>query len=705
MAGQPEPRAAGETYADLEVRILERQPAGYPVELTLNREREFGPGLLAPDLLPWVPSLSPAADGERLFRSLLADPRLLAAWAEIRGLYPCRRIRLRIDQKAPELQAVPWELLREPATDGPPLHLAASNATPFSRYLAGRWQPGSPILRRPIRMLAALASPAGLDRFGLAPIEGDAAWAALQAAVAGLPVELVSLPQPCSLAALEAALRQGSYHVLHLMAHGRFIAEEGRAILYLADAANQVAVVGEDELAALLARQLADTAARSDDKLRLVFLACCESGQQCPTDASRGLAPALVAAGVPAVVAMQEPVAVDTASAFGQAFYVELLRSGQVDVAANAGRAAVIAAGLPGAATPAVYMRLRDGQLLGWQGRVTSGRGKGFWPFLLQNIDDGLCTPFLGPRVTAQVLPPAETIAERLAGEYGFPLANCQSLARVAQFMAVSDPDRLRTAYLEMLKNGLLACLGLRPARPERRALLAKSISQLAEELGWAEHVLEAQENEIHHLLAALPFPLYVTTNVDSFMVEALKHRGRPVRRIGLRWEPEVGAPLVPLWPPPGVEQPVVLHLNGHDGEPDQAGHLVLSEDDYLAHFVRLARDQDLVLPVNVPAMLAQHSFLFLGYSLDDWEFRVVLQGLLRPRDQPDARRPLAGPRRLHVAVQLEDSQSDRADEALQYIERYLGQYQIEIYWGTPQQFVAELHARWQEYVETGDDG
>ena len=39
------------TYADLEIRILERQEEGYPVEMTLNREQEFPRGVLHPDLL------------------------------------------------------------------------------------------------------------------------------------------------------------------------------------------------------------------------------------------------------------------------------------------------------------------------------------------------------------------------------------------------------------------------------------------------------------------------------------------------------------------------------------------------------------------------------------------------------------------------------------------------------------------------------
>ena len=51
-----------------------------------------------------------------------------------------------------------------------------------------------------------------------------------------------------------------------------------------------------------------------------------------------GLAPKLVAAGVPAVLAMQDLVPIKTATEFSATFYRELLEYGQVDRASNAAR-------------------------------------------------------------------------------------------------------------------------------------------------------------------------------------------------------------------------------------------------------------------------------------------------------------------------------------------------------------------------------
>ena len=55
----------------------------------------------------------------------------------IRSYYALRRVRLRLSAAAPELHAIPWELLRDTTAADEPQTLAATVATPFSRYIAG----------------------------------------------------------------------------------------------------------------------------------------------------------------------------------------------------------------------------------------------------------------------------------------------------------------------------------------------------------------------------------------------------------------------------------------------------------------------------------------------------------------------------------------------------------------------------------------
>ncbi len=324
--------------------------------------------------MPWTPTPTPEEDGRRLFAWLFGDAALRTAWAEVRGAHPQRRIRLRIDAEAPQLHALPWEMMRAPEDDTN-LPLAAGSSTPFSRYLAGPWDPGAAIPRRPIQIAVAVAAPENLAEYGLAPIDAAAEWQALQAALAGVDAEFVQVSQPCTLAALEAAVQDGC-HILHFIGHGAFGRNSDEAVLYLADESNQVRPVREQELAAMLARRLVDTdnapngsagnstGAPGGGRLRLVFLAACQSATRSPADAFRGLAPSLVAAGVPAVVAMQDLVAVETAQAFSAAFYRQLMRHGLVDLACNEARAAILTRNLPGAAVPVLFMRLEQGVLL-----------------------------------------------------------------------------------------------------------------------------------------------------------------------------------------------------------------------------------------------------------------------------------------------------------------------------------------------------
>jgi hypothetical protein len=338
------------TYADLEIRILKREETGYSVEITLNPDQYYQRGFLGPDL--------PSEDGAHQMGARMAawffdDATLKAAWAYARGRCPRRRIRLCLDEDVPELHVLPWEALRDPENG---LDLAAVDATPFSRFLAGEWQGYDPVSTRPIKILVVIANPDDLSRYNLAVLDVEAEWAMLRKATEGLDVTLTRLPPPCTLTAIERELRQG-YHVLHIIAHGAYSERRGQAALYLVDAENHGQIVREDAFAGMLARQLSDAGAQNPDYLRLVFLASCQSATRNTADAFRGLAPALVNAHVPAVVAMQDTVSIMGARAFSHIFYERLLQHGLVDLAGNQARATLLTGGSSEAVTPVIFRR------------------------------------------------------------------------------------------------------------------------------------------------------------------------------------------------------------------------------------------------------------------------------------------------------------------------------------------------------------
>src|SRR5262249_46318129 len=139
-----------------------------------------------------------------------------------------------------------------------------------------------------------------------------------------------------SLAELRHRLRGEPWQVLHFMGHGRFDAATGQGVLaFERPGGTTEAVPG-----ALLATHLKDTR-----DLRLVVLNSCPTGAVPSREGHPphpALAPALLRAGVPAVLAMRFPVSNPAATAFGAELYAALAAGDGVDTATVEGRLALL---------------------------------------------------------------------------------------------------------------------------------------------------------------------------------------------------------------------------------------------------------------------------------------------------------------------------------------------------------------------------
>ncbi len=134
------------------------------------------------------------------------------------------------------------------------------------------------------------------------------------------------------------------------------------------------------------------------------------------------------------------------------------------------------------------------------------------------------------------------------------------------------------------------------------------------------------------------------------------------------------------------MEQPLVYHLFGRMEDPNS---LVLTEDDYFEWLTAWIARQQLV-PEVVAKQLTNRSLLFLGYRLDDWEFKAVLQGI---KSFP-ASRSLLG-RNTHVVVHDNPGrQMVEPESAQDYLESYLGSDKISIYWSETRTFLNEYRRR-----------
>jgi len=276
------------------------------------------------------------------------------------------------------------------------------------------------------------------------------------------------------------------------------------------------------------------------------------------------------------------------------------------------------------------------------------------WERLLRRIESGRCTPFLGAGIGFGALPLGGAIAREWADRYDYPLDDRDDLARVAQFVAVVEDPIWPKEEIRVFFDGK------------------------APEL--------AREDEPHRVLAELPLPIYLTTNYDDFMVQALRAVGKQPVEEFCRWTARESFGLSVFDAPggfePTAERPLVYHLHGMLDRPES---LVLTEDDYVDFLVNLA-DPD-VVPPRIREALSDTMLLFIGYRLADWNFRVLYRGLVEKVDPSG--------RRQNLTVQLRPADVPSPDAAQTYLDRYFEVMKVRVFWGDAAEFLAELRRQW----------
>jgi hypothetical protein len=259
----------------------------------------------------------------------------------------------------------------------------------------------------------------------------------------------------------------------------------------------------------------------------------------------------------------------------------------------------------PGALPPVVgplesHYRIVTAQL--WRGRVVPFLGLG-----LSLMGRPMEAGWSGPG--GQWLPSGSEVAQYLAYRYDFPIrSEAVDLLRVAEYVRVMvGKASLYDALREIYDRDYLPSDG-------------------------------------HHFLASLPGRLrragvpgdmlFLTTNFDDTLERAFHQEGEPFDLISyIAHGPNRGRfRLYPAEGPPRVirsglklERSVILKLHGgvDRADPDQDSY-VLTEDDYIEYMVHAARSE--FLPAALRARLSKSGLLFLGYSMRDWNMRLLLR-------------------------------------------------------------------------------
>ena len=678
-------------YAELEVSLHRRRAGSYTIEVRFTEPGSDAEARLAQDRPAYARfnfeallklHSQPEKYGRLLTHSLFADPAVLSAYAKARSKAQEQgavlRLRLMVGPSAAELHHLRWETMRDPENGSP---LATNERVLFSRYLTSLdWGSVRPVAQKKLKALIVVANPSGLEEFNLAEINVQQELQLAQNGLGGVPVAGVLGGEPRKRATLNNlidTLRDSSFDVLYLVCHGSLA--QGEPWLWLEkDNGEAVRTSGR-----VLMERLNDIHAR----LRLVVLASCQSAGEGEGEALAALGPLLAEAGVPAVVAMQGRISLETLARFMPSFFNELQRDGQIDRAMAAARGAIREQ--PDHWMPVLFLRLRSGRL--W---YVPGFGSGVadfdqWESLLLNIRSRTCTPIIGYGMVEPLLGSRRDIALRWAEKHGYPLEpqDKEDMPSVAQYIVTHlGRNYLPFALAEAFRDAIIGRYDqnldevLRQEKNWAKGLLLNAIRTAA------KHYWNNGTVDPHKQLAQLRLPLYITTNPGNLLFSALFDAGvSPQFRI-CPWNDEIPFEKCQYEGEPTPDRPLIYHLFGHLSEP---ASLVLAEDDFFDYMIGMTENRRLI-PPSVRRALASSALLFLGFQMEDWDFRVIFRSL-KAQTGGELRRKFK-----HIAAQIEPAEGRilNPKRARSYLEEYFGSESIHIYWGSSDEFLKELVER-----------
>jgi hypothetical protein len=155
----------------------------------------------------------------------------------------------------------------------------------------------------------------------------------------------------------------------------------------------------------------------------------------------------------------------------------------------------------------------------------------------------------------------------------------------------------------------------------------------------------ECQPGDLHKMVAGIDaVPLFVTTNYDDLLEKSLAHRqphlivdrgsqGLWVTPSGKQPElvPQTGQRIYELLNDEKTDlpsHPIIFKMHGSIDKADaDKDCYLITEEDYVDF---LGRDGGCYVPPYIDGLMQGKDFLFLGYSLADWNVRVILRKILK---------------------------------------------------------------------------
>jgi len=279
----------------------------------------------------------PAAWGQRLYRGLFKGDvgvgfKAVRLAAKQRGVLVA--LQLEFDPTAVGLAQQPWELLN----DGDELLLSG---VALSRHLASDAPVVQRTFRRPLHMLVAAPSPAGIPALHSG---------ALLPPLGGAPGVSAELLQPATFHGLLSRLATGAQRpqIFDFEGHGDVMDGEGGVFFEAPD--------GSPEFVS--ARMLAMALGSASTQVSLAVIDACHGADAQGLSVLSSVAARLVSTGIPAVLGMSGRITNSSAKTFFHGFYERFLAGAPLIGAVDYGRQLIFGAGEWH--KPVVYLRSTD---------------------------------------------------------------------------------------------------------------------------------------------------------------------------------------------------------------------------------------------------------------------------------------------------------------------------------------------------------
>lgn len=240
--------------------------------------------------------------------------------------------------------------------------------------------------------------------------------------------------------------------------------------------------------------------------------------------------------------------------------------------------------------------------------------------YIVDQIYEHRCVPFLGAAANVNCkergykgLPLGFDIANELVNSIDFIVRDPKDLARIAlQY-------EFKTTRLYLIKF-------LKTILPDQKC----------------------KPSPLLKTIAKLPFQLIITTNYDRLMEQALKNEGKndgydfeivvqPTE--GFENHPKTKQWLDELFQ--NTDQVLYkIHGSFYGSAPPKPGQsdskdesiVTITEEDYINFLSLINReDEKIGIPRSISSKITYSTLLFLGYSLEDWDFRTIYKVLIEP--------------------------------------------------------------------------